>query len=351
MVSLRCKESVQTVAEWTRRDWYRSAQAIRRDDSIPPPSHATPLSGTIVEEDEQEDSQNEYPTPPEFKPPPPDPSRTAAAAELRIHEVLALLSCFIFPVIGACLLHHIRYQLSRPSEGLVSNYNLTIFLIASEYRPLRHLIKLVQARTLHLQRIASPNAIDADLSTVTPQSLSALTCRLDDLETHIVSSQSPESKPHQLTSNGNPSSNQDIINCARKAMTPDIEALNRAVRRYEKRATLLSMQTEARLADLESRLSDAIALAAAAERNVSNISRKSTAAALLDWGSAAVLFPIHAGYSLVMLPIRLTGGALGLVDEVARGKIRKEIKTATGKTSVPERDRRRERGGRAKRGP
>ena len=250
-------------------------------------------------------------------------------------------------MIGTWLLHHIRSQLTRPAESLVSNYNLTVFLLASELRPLAHLIKLVQARTLHLQRIASPTAIDADLSTLTPQSLSALTSRLDDLEAHIASQSSDSTQ----TSNGNPSSTQDVINSVRKSMTPDIEALNRAVRRYEKRATLLSMQTEARLADLESRLSDAITLAAAAERNVSNFSRKSYAAILLDWASAAILLPIQAGYSLVMLPVRVAGGALGLVEDVARGKIRKEMKTATGKTNGPERDRRREKGGRTKRVP
>ena len=248
-------------------------------------------------------------------------------------------------MIGTWLLHHIRGQLTRPAESLVSNYNLTVFLLASELRPLAHLIKLVQARTLHLQRIASPTAIDADLSTLTPQSLSALTSRLDDLEAHIVS-QSPDPT---RTSNSNPSSAQDFINSVRKSMTPDIEALNRAVRRYEKRATLLSMQTESRLADLESRLSDAITLAAAAERNVSNISRKSYAGVLIDWASAAILLPIQAGYSLVMLPVRVAGGALGLVEDFARGKIRKEMKTATGKTNGPERDRRREKGGRTKR--
>ncbi|KAL8796475.1 MAG: hypothetical protein Q9195_001149 [Heterodermia aff. obscurata] len=252
-------------------DWYRSAQAIYQGDSLPPPSHSQSSSDTIVEEDDQ-DSPSEFPTPPEFKPPPPDPSQTAAAAELRTHELLALLACFIFPLVSTWLLHHIRSQLSRPSEGLVSNYNLTIFLLASELRPLSHLIKLIQARTLHLQRIASPTATDVDLSTLTPQSLSALTSRLDDLEAHIASTQSPDPKP---TANGNLplSSANDIINSVRKSLNPDIEALNRAVRRYEKRATLLSMQTESRLVDLESRLSDAITLAAAAERNVSNVQR------------------------------------------------------------------------------
>ena len=306
-------------------------------------THAT---DTIAEEDE-EDSQNEYPTPPEFKPPPPDPSQTAAAAELRIHELLALLACFIFPLVGTWLLHHIRAQLSRPSEGLVSNYNLTIFLLASELRPLSHLIKLIQARTLHLQRTAYPGGVDADLTTLNPQSLALLTSRLDDLENHIASSRSPDSKPQ---SNGNPSATQDIINAVRKSITPDIEALNRAVRRYEKRATLLSMQTESRLGDLEARLTDAITLAAAAERNVSNFSRKSYAAMLFEWVSAALLLPWQAAYSLAILPLRFTGSALGVVDGVARGKIRKEMRTATGRTSGSERDRRREKGPRVKKG-
>ena len=62
------------------------------------------------------------------------PAHEAATNELYTHEVLALLSCFLFPLLGAYLLHTIRSQLSRPSEGLVSNYNLTIFLLASELR-------------------------------------------------------------------------------------------------------------------------------------------------------------------------------------------------------------------------
>ena len=175
-----------------------------------------------------------------------------------------------------------------------------------------HLMKLIQARTLHLQRIASPTATDIDLSTLTPQSLSALTSRLDDLETHIVATQSPDPKP---TANASlsPSSANDIINSVRKSLNPDIEALNRAVRRYEKRATLLSMQTESRLGELESRLSDAITLAAAAERNVGNVQRRSPAGVLLDGIAAGLLFPLQAGYRALMLPMKVAGGALGMV--------------------------------------
>lgn len=53
----------------------------------------------------------------------------------------------------------------------------------------------------------------------------------------------------------------------RKCLQPELDALNRAVRRYEKRTTISSLQTEARLQDLECRLKDVVVLAAAAQRN------------------------------------------------------------------------------------
>ena len=260
---------------------------------------------------------------------------------------------FSLSLIGTWLLHHIRSQLSRPSEGLVSNYNLTIFLLASELRPLSHVIKLIQAHALHLQRVVSPHATEPDLSTLNPQSLSALSSRLDDLEAHIASPlQSPQING---SANHSGSSTQDVTASIRKALTPNIEALNRAVRRYEKRATVLSMQTEARLSDLKSRLSDAITLAAAAERNVNKFNRKSHTGVLLDWVSAAMALPLQAVYGALKLPMRLASGALGFIDDVVGSEVRAEMRTATGRGAGGEgggveRDRRRERGSRARRG-
>ena len=65
-----------------------------------------------------------------------------------MHEMMALAWCFAFPALSSYLLHTIRGQLSRPSEGLVSDYNLTIFLFAAELRPISHLIGMVRARTV-----------------------------------------------------------------------------------------------------------------------------------------------------------------------------------------------------------
>lgn len=53
---------------------------------------------------------------------------------------------------GGAILHGIRAQLSRPSEGLVSNLNLTVFILAAEIRPAAQVMKLIRERTVNLQR-------------------------------------------------------------------------------------------------------------------------------------------------------------------------------------------------------
>lgn len=345
MVCLSQQASTEMRALTISRDWYRSAQSIRPLSGPSTPPHPRRPSNTILEEDEG--SPNEFPTPPELQPPlpdelqdpkPPSTKQRSAASELRIHELLALTACFLSPALGAFLLHHIRSQLSRPSEGLVSNYNLTIFLLASELRPLIHLVKMVQARTLFLQRHLLPS----DLNTVSPTSIHALTTRLDELETYIASS-APKSNggPHPPP----PPNPQDLLATVRKSLSPDIEALNRAVRRYEKRATLLAMQTESRLADLEARMGDAITLAAAAERGVSNFNRKSTMAVMLEWGMHAAMVPVQLAWVAVALPMRVVGSGWGIVEGYVGARVRKEVKTATGKGSGDSgRERRREKG-------
>ena len=245
-----------------------------------------------------------------------------ARYELRIHELLALFSCFLFPAVGAWLLHTIRDQLSRPSEGLVSNYNLTIFLLASEIRPISHLIKMIQARTLFLQRSLNPP--DEDLTPINAPSLISLTSRLDDLEAHISATSTEDNLNNSKTNT------TKIITEVRKAIQPDLDALNRAVRRYEKRATLLTMQTESRLQDLESRMSDAITLAAAAERssNAQKTNRGSSALTLLDWICATVVLPVQAAWAVLSLPARAATTMLGSMEGYVGRKVHREMKTA-----------------------
>lgn len=242
-----------------------------------------------------------------------------AGSELQRHELVALLSCFIFPLIGAWLLHAIRGQLSRPSEGLVSNYNLTIFLLAAEIRPLSHLLKMVQARTLHLQRTVNSNPFEEDK--IDGDKLADLSKRLDEIETHVVQKTSPPNGSAPA-----PSTTQ-VSAEVRKQLQPELDALNRAVRRYEKRTTLLTMQTEARLQDLESRMADAITLAAAAERGAASTKRGS-ASVLFDWMCAFIVLPLQTTWTMVSIPTRVATKAVEMLEGYFGQKVRTELRTA-----------------------
>jgi hypothetical protein len=283
------------------RDWYHSAQAIRKkeeydgDTMIMEESeddNALSFSQSALEEVPEEEI--EQPTP---KPVRRLPAHEVATKELYTHEVLALLSCFLFPVLGAYLLHTIRSQLTRPSEGLVSNYNLTIFLLASELRPMAHLVKLIQSRTLYLQRVVNSNPYDSVGGKATGD-VTDLVRRLEDLEArNSVVEAPPNSEP---TLSGKQST--VLTTEVRKALQPDLDALNRAVRRYEKRATLQTFQTESRLHELEARLNDAISLAAAAANNGQR--QRGFTGLIIEWAATAIVLPLQAVGAIASLPFK-----------------------------------------------
>ncbi|KAI9818437.1 MAG: hypothetical protein M1827_000496 [Pycnora praestabilis] len=304
-------------------DWYCSAQSVQIQEPHP--------SDNVIEEESDEEHTND-PSSPSYdgassqrsqKPVYSrhrSESREAASQELQTYELLALAACFLSPLLGAYLLHAIRAQLSRPSEGLVSNYNLTIFLLASELRPMSHLVKMVQSRTLYLQRVVNSNPYEDDAGKTKTQDLSK---RLEELETHVADTSA------QNTSNGGVS-NKNVVEVTtevRRTLQPDLDALNRAVRRYEKRATLQTMQTEARLQDLETRLSDALSLAAAAAQ-YGQKQKYNLATILWDWTSVVVVLPVQALWGLLSLPTKLIGSALGILEGFIGPRVKREMKTA-----------------------
>ena len=243
----------------------------------------------------------------------------AAHKELHLHELLALLSCFLFPAIGAWLLHAIRSQLSRPSEGLVSNYNLTVFMLASEIRPVSHLVKMIQARTLYLQRVVDRSSSDDDRRFDSGQ-ISDMARRVAELEAHIANSVENSSKSARTATDIDAAkTTAQAVTETRKALQPDLDALNRAVRRYEKRTTISSLQTEARLQELESRLKDVVVLAAAAQRNADN-HPKNFMLILLNWICAVVVLPSQCVWYLIQLPIRVLKRVTDSVPKLLGGR-------------------------------
>ncbi|PTB64345.1 hypothetical protein BBK36DRAFT_1124039 [Trichoderma citrinoviride] len=221
----------------------------------------------------------------------------AALRELYRHENLALLSCFLMPMLSAYLLHYIRGQLTRPSEGLVSNFNLTIFIMVAELRVLSHIITLVQSRTLHLQRIVQDSPLGRQQAG-TETLLQEMLKRLDRLE-GLSTSQSNTLAGHgESLSSTTATVSRDV----RNTIQPELDALNRAVRRYEKKATLLQLQTESRFTQMHARLDDAISLAAAAAKTSNG--RQSLLPWIWNMIVAAVTFPFKAVLEILALPLK-----------------------------------------------
>ena len=315
------------------RDWYHSAQSIRKKEEFngetiveeESEDDVLSFSQNTMEEVPEEEEEEEAPKP-SSKPIRRLPAHEAATNELYTHEVLALLSCFLFPLLGAYLLHTIRSQLSRPSEGLVSNYNLTIFLLASELRPMAHFVKLIQSRTLHLQRIVNANPYDT-VSGKDTGGVEDLVRRLEDLETRSsIAGTSPGVSSPEPASNGK----QAAVLTAevRRTLQPDLDALNRAVRRYEKRATLQAFQTESRLLDLEAKLNDAISLAAAAANNPYR--QRGFTGIIVEWVATAVVLPLQAFAALASLPFKtiitlINFGKTSVVGRQPSDKARKSV--------------------------
>ncbi|KAK7940885.1 uncharacterized protein PG986_013272 [Apiospora aurea] len=305
-------------------DWYHAAQEIRllkdaamaehvfeSDTEIEPSvtDSATTALEHVPEEDEKDGDTAEDQ--------PPDhqsadtahmqwkPRRESASRELYTHEVLALTGCFVFPLWGALLLHAIRCQLTRGSEGLVSDYNLCIFLIAAEVRPVSHLIKLLQNRTLRMQRLVGANPYLA--KTLRDQQIENLYGRIDELESRAAAAAaaaevSSATSVHSDTSDNNRAVEAMVARCMRDNTQPELDALNRAVRRYEKKLALLANATDRRVEYLEHKMNDAIALAAVAAKH--SASQADLGHWLAERMVAMLAFPLQTAIAVCGAPFR-----------------------------------------------
>ena len=317
--------------------WYHSAQSVQLAKE--------PLHGPISEEALQEDlngneakSNNAVPNAGDF----PDTeqevkpgvgtehSATAgkkdqvsareASAELQLHELAALAMCILGPLLGAYILHLVRSSLSSLHGGqLVSDLHLTLFVLGAELRPIRHCTKLVQARTLHLQRVVRSDPHPVSEGGTDSEEIEDLMGRVDELEASVAQSKVAKNEA-QAAAGAAPVASPDDVKRSQQALQSQIDALNRAVRRYEKRMTAQSMQAEARMQDLEARLKDALSLAAAA----ANYSQKrGLVGSMLDWAIGI----INSVLDMLLYPLRLLSEAgwsmlkkLGLARPLRRKK-------------------------------
>ncbi|CAM1505350.1 Fc.00g109870.m01.CDS01 [Cosmosporella sp. VM-42] len=287
---------------WT---WYHSAQEVRvyhetstenviEDDSEPDsPMHTSTTLDNVPEDEETKSEPIDISSHNR-----PSNQKQSALSELYVYEILALISCAALPLIGAYILHTIRYQLSRPSEGLVNNFNLTIFLLVAEMRVFLHMLKLIQARTLHLQRVVQGSSFGGRMGNNVEETLNQLLSRMERLESRPMTELDQGVPPKSSKTKSDVAITRDV----RNAIQPDLDALNRAVRRYEKKATLLQFQTESRFSGFEARLDDAIALAATAAKN--SASHKNVFVWTLESIVTMILLPFKAAIQILLLPLK-----------------------------------------------
>lgn len=304
---------------WT---WYHLAQEIRMVNQVSDIVHE------MSEDDESpscedDESLDEYsfktrtrtrPGPRRRKASPVVPKLTdrqkVAMAELRIHEAFALVACFAFPVLGAFLLHLIRSQLSRPSEGLVSDYNLAVFILAAEIRPVRHLLCLFEARTWHIQRIVTSNPYLVSEPQSVAAQLDQLSERLEQLETRAAADET------DAASEATSQRREAILRDAKTQIQPEVKALYRTVRQFEKKYIVLAVQVDNRLHLLDRRIEDAITVAAHAAKSCRP--RPSLLRTTSEQTLGLLLLPLQITRSLLYLPFRLVGTAIEVVLGVPR---------------------------------
>jgi len=248
-----------------------------------------------------------------------------AGKSLNSDELTALFTCFVSPPIVAYLLHLLRPYLSRPSGGVVSNSNLTLFVMAAEVRPLLHIFKLIEARTLTLQKIVSEPPPSVEVPATTGKTFDPrfdeLWHRISAIETKeqqspLKNSESKENLPQSPTTKRP----DEAMNSSIKHLQTQVDALNRAVRRYEKRSTAQTIILEGRLHDLDNRVSDALSLAAAASRN-SN--RPGIVSYIISSIYSFVASFLRAVLSLFLVPVHFVQGAYLYLLGPRRKKMKK----------------------------
>jgi hypothetical protein len=226
--------------------------------------------------------------------------RDEAVRSLNAHELLALFACFVSPPLAAYVLHRIRQCLDRPSGTPVEKAPLTLFVLGAEILPIRRIAEMTLARTLHLQKIvlsydSLEDAKRKERRELLNNRLEGMAQRIEALESHSVASSSTPADTKQpdvgLVSEQLRLNHQN-----------QLDALNRAVRRYEKRALTQSIMVEARLKDLEARINDALTLSAAASRRSQ---KPSVISFVSDTTASLFMLPLNVVRSLFSWPIEM----------------------------------------------
>jgi hypothetical protein len=311
-----------------RRQWYNEARQRQYLEAAEPA-----YQDTIHEEDE--DSRSPSPERPDSATSQAEEPKTirtgntstaedaqkGAREELRRTELMAFVACFIGPLFGAYLLHNVRSQFThRTRDGIVTDLNLILYVLGAEMRPLSRLTRMVSERTLHLQQLVKAEPLDHPR----PGTAQGLSQRMEELEARMDGPM--------------PSNNVDMTRITaevRQSLQHQLDALNRAVRKYEKRHMAQSIQIEARFQEIDVRLKDTLSLAAAAARTGQKPGIISMA---LSWITSLFSYWLQVFWDVATYPLRVASSAVEAVKSVLfkeERNARKRTKGLNGYSSIP----------------
>lgn len=185
---------------------------------------------------------------------------------------------------------------------------------------------MVQARTLYLQRVVASSASDEE-EKVDASKVQDLAKRLEELEAHVAGSIAQGTTGGPPANNGNAVDPKQIVSEVRKGIQPDLEALNRAIRRYEKRTTVSDFQTDTRFQEIEARLKDTTALAADAQRTSTSPSQQqgvflllSLPLACFNWLLTSISIGLQIIWNIVNIPTRIASRCLFYIKDTGSRK-------------------------------
>lgn len=198
--------------------------------------------------------------------------------QLMYAEIQAFGGLIVGPLLGAVLLNYVRASMARPANGLITNFNITVFVLAAELRPLKVAVKFLTDRSSSLQE---------ELVDVAPGRYDELATKLSKVEQELS-----EIMATNTSSPRSNSSEHGVVDG-----TLDLDQIKNALRRFERHEAQIKQHYDDKLYTLERRLADLA-------NRPQVVSGGGSGAVYLE---SALLFPVRLGWSLVTLPFKSLG--------------------------------------------
>lgn len=158
--------------------------------------------------------------------------KEAVEEELRRHELIGLVWVVISPGVAGYTLQYSRYFLSN-YDKYMSTFNVTVFVLAATLKPLIHVMALLRERTLFLQSEMLVNESEIE---ILQKKLEFMEEELDGLRKAFATK-------------------RDLGQVA-NGLTPTIQNLSKAIKRFEKKETQLRSWSEDRFTEMEQKVQD-----------------------------------------------------------------------------------------------